>query len=173
MDRTPAIRPAEHDDALGIAEVHVESWRATYQGLVPQPLLDAMSVDRRADAWRQWIASTEGQTLIATDDARGEVIGFINVGHSRDDDAQPDVGELRAIYLRPAWWGAGIGRQLHDAGLKLLWREFSAATLWVLDTNARARAFYERHGWLADGATKEEDRGDAVLSEVRYRIALT
>ena len=50
---------------------------------------------------------------------------------------------------------------------------FSAATLWVLETNARARRFYESAGWAADGATKTDRRGDIELREVRYRRALT
>jgi GNAT superfamily N-acetyltransferase len=37
----------------------------------------------------------------------------------------------------------------------------------VLEGNARATRFYERHGWRADGATKDDVRGDAVLRERR------
>jgi ribosomal protein S18 acetylase RimI-like enzyme len=28
------------------------------------------------------------------------------------------------------------------------------ARLWVLEQNARARRFYERHGWYADGSSR-------------------
>jgi len=38
----------------------------------------------------------------------------------------------------------------------------AAATLWVLTTNQRARHFYERHGWAADGAEKTVWRGDVL-----------
>jgi RimJ/RimL family protein N-acetyltransferase len=43
--------------------------------------------------------------------------------------------------------------------------------LWVLEENARARRFYERAGYSADGATNVLDRLGGVL-EVRYRRAL-
>jgi len=48
----------------------------------------------------------------------------------------------------------------------------TAATLWVLTTNQRARYFYERQGWAADGAEKTVWRGDVRLDETRYRISL-
>jgi hypothetical protein len=43
------------------------------------------------------------------------------------------------------------------------------ATLWVLDTNTRARTFYERKGWAADGATQVDEVWGATVTEVRYR----
>jgi len=39
--------------------------------------------------------------------------------------------------------------------------------LWVLEANTRGRSFYERHGFLADGATKVLDF-DAAVTELRY-----
>jgi hypothetical protein len=33
---------------------------------------------------------------------------------------------------------------------------FDHAVLWVLDQNTRARRFYEREGWMADGGVKTE-----------------
>jgi ribosomal protein S18 acetylase RimI-like enzyme len=60
-----------------------------------------------------------------------------------------------------------------DAALdRLVSAGFSEATLWVLDSNARARRFYEAGGWSADGAQKrDEDRGFPV-TQVRYRKPL-
>ncbi|MDQ1748884.1 MAG: hypothetical protein QOD07_3147 [Frankiaceae bacterium] len=171
------IRPATVTDAPGIAVVHVESWRAAYRGLLPQVVLDGLSVDRRATSWRDSIGAGDGHTLVAVDEPSGRVCGFVNVGPSRDPDAAnsdttSSIGELRAIYLLPDAWGTGTGRRLHDAALELLRPDFAEATLWVLDTNVRARAFYERMGWYDDGVTKNDDRGGVVLSEIRYRRAL-
>jgi hypothetical protein len=44
----------------------------------------------------------------------------------------------------------------------------------VLDTNQRARRFYEAGGWHSDGTLKQEPWPDAgfTLSEVRYRRPL-
>ena len=64
---------------------------------------------------------------------------------ARDDDEEPaDSGELAAIYLLPGAWGKGLGRELMSSALSALSDAgFGEATLWVLDTNSRARRFYE------------------------------
>jgi len=47
------------------------------------------------------------------------------------------------------------------------------AILWVLESNRRARRFYEIAGWIPDGDAKTENRPDGIqLREVRYRIDL-
>lgn len=42
-------RDAVVEDAPGIARVHVESWRAAYAGLMPQAVLDDLSVGASAE----------------------------------------------------------------------------------------------------------------------------
>ena len=44
--------------------------------------------------------------------------------------------------------------------------------LWVLETNERARGFYEHHGWHADGEIKRDTVHGFELREVRYELAL-
>jgi len=91
-----------------------------------------------------------------------------------DAASVPGAGELYAIYLDPSHWGRGYGRALmHAAERGLAEAGFEEAHLWVLDTNARARRFYEIAGWSADGGRKTEHRGDVELREVRYRRDLT
>jgi len=41
------IRPATPEDARAIAEVHVASWRYAYRGLLPDDVLDRLSVEER------------------------------------------------------------------------------------------------------------------------------
>lgn len=41
------IRKANRDDAPGIAKVHVDSWRTTYKGIIPQSFLDELSYEQR------------------------------------------------------------------------------------------------------------------------------
>jgi hypothetical protein len=40
--------------------------------------------------------------------------------------------------------------------------------LWALDTNVRARRFYEIGGWATDGATKFHDWGTFQCTDIRY-----
>ena len=83
------------------------------------------------------------------------------------------LGELAAIYLVPEAWGMGVGRQLMASALAALSDAgYDEALLWVLDTNSRARRFYEAAGWQADGAVKEDSSRGFVLNEIRYRRSL-
>lgn len=168
MGEEVALRAARPGDAEALATVHVEGWRVAYRGLMPDSLLERLSVERRAQQWRGWLAEAAGNEFLVADSG-GEVLGFVWVDAARDDDADAETGELLAIYLRAERWGEGIGKALHDEGIAhLRARGFARATLWVLDGNVRAQRFYERQGWAPDGAVKIEDADGTQLRELRY-----
>jgi ribosomal protein S18 acetylase RimI-like enzyme len=79
-------------------------------------------------------------------------------------------GEVYAINVDPDWIGRGVGQPLFSAAVAAL-RDmgFTSLVLWVVRENARARHFYERNGWVADGAEQEAEFGDATVVELRYR----
>jgi len=169
------IRPARMQDVPEIAVVHVRSWQAAYQGLLPQAYLDGLDPSQRIGQWERSLSAAEwpdGGTLVAG--AGGHLSGFVSYGPARDDDADSRrAGEIYAIYLLPAAWGEGIGRELMAAALGRLGEAgFDPVILWVLDSNARARRFYEAGGWLADGAAKRDDSFGVPMTEVRYRKSL-
>ncbi len=155
-------------DAHGIAVVHVRSWQAAYRGLMPQDVLDGLSVDQRAAGWERIIAQpdTASRTLVAERD--GTIVGWAGFGSARDADP-PATGELWGIYAHPDAWSTGVGHALLTASEDALQAQgHTGAYLWVLDGNERAAAFYERHGWIGDGATKVEERPGLVLHERRH-----
>lgn len=172
----PHIRPARFDDAEALSAVHVHSWQAAYVGLMPQDYLDSLCVARRVELWNRILAASEwpcSGTLVAELD--GKVVAFVTILRTRDDDDDSSkVGEIGSIYALPEVWGRGIGRALMKAAIaRLTDAGYSSATLWVLDTNARARRFYEAGAWRPDGAAKHDDRGKFVLHEIRYRRQLS
>lgn len=165
------MRPARPDDAPAIASVHVRTWQTAYRGQLPDAFLDGLSADLelRTSFWQRWIASeaaARGQSVLVAEDG-GEVAGFATFGPSQDD---PSLVELYAIYVDPDRWDRGHGRALIGSAVRGL-RDggFYEAILWVLETNGRARRFYEIAGWVTDGGTKIDMRGDVELREVRYR----
>jgi GNAT superfamily N-acetyltransferase len=164
------VRPAQPQDAEAIARVQVESWRGAYRGLLPDALLDGLSVVRRRDGWRLTLERPLPRSHVLVADDGGEVVGFASVGPSRDADCDPAaVGELYTLYLLPSRWGLGVGAALHDAALAALRAEgWQSAIVWVLDGNERGRSFYERHGWGLEGAERDEPRYRPAR-ELRYR----
>ncbi|HEV2376067.1 MAG TPA: GNAT family N-acetyltransferase [Streptosporangiaceae bacterium] len=164
------IRRAEITDAVQIARVHVDSWRAAYAGLMPDDVLASLSVERRAEGWRHLLAARPPHCgLIAI---RGSTaVGFAYVGPCRDEGCPADAGELMAIYVRPDAWGNGWGAVLHRAALSgLSAAHFPVAVLWVLEANARAHAFFARQGWSLDGARRGEEYRGTTLQVVRYQM---
>ncbi len=162
------VRPARAEDAASIAAVHVDSWRAAYSGLLPDAVLDGLSVERRARHWEQVIDdATPDEVVVA--EVGGRLVGFAHVGPAHDGDTGPTTGQLGTIYLHPEVWGTGVGRAVHDAGLDLLADEgYGTAVLWMLSTNARARRFYERQGWARDGRIRVQQFGGTVVIDYRF-----
>lgn len=141
------VRAATVGDAAAVARVHVDSWRATYRGIVPQAHLDGLRYADREASWRrQLTAGCDGPFTLVAEDTAGEVFGFASAGRERSGDlAHP--GELWAIYLLQPAQRHGVGRALVAAAAeKLAQRGMTAMLLWVLAENRNARGFYERLG---------------------------
>src|ERR1019366_622899 len=161
-------------DEVAFAQLHVSSWQTAYRGQIPDDFLDSLSIEERIEMWRGMIAESEPPIrlcLVAEED--GRIVGFAHTSPSRDAAAPPGTGELTAIYVLAEHRGTGTGRVLMSRAVaELTAAGFRSATLWVLDTNARAQRFYEAAGWVPDGATQVSDRGTFSLLEVRYRREL-
>jgi GNAT superfamily N-acetyltransferase len=152
----PVIRRAEVADAAAGAWCHLLCWREAYAGIVaPALLLERTSdLERRTERWAaalsegavRWIALNPDQLAPVED----QVIGFSAPGSARDYDA-PSPLELYAIYVRQSWWRSGVGTRLLEVAIGK-----EAASLWVLEDNLRAQAFYRRHGFVADGSRVDE-----------------
>jgi len=169
------IRRAGVADARRIADVHVRSWKVGYRGLLPQDLLDGLDPQQRVPRWAATFEQSSWPargTLVAEEADR--LLGFADMCPTRDDDQDStSVGEVASFYVLPEVWGQGVGRTLMEASSNTLTAAgFLAATLWVLDTNARAIAFYRALGWRDDGAVKDDIVGGAPIRDLRYRRTL-
>ena len=69
------IREAVPSDAPAIAKVHVDSWRTTYAGIVPDEDLASLSYGQREQAWQNILAHPDayGFTLVAEAAGKGIV----------------------------------------------------------------------------------------------------
>jgi GNAT superfamily N-acetyltransferase len=169
MDVT--CRPMTAADIDAVAELHVRAWQATYRGIMPPDFLDRMDPAVQAQRRR---ADPRGQAGEVVAEAGGQVVGWTLVGPYRDEDdpsPSPGAGEILAIYARPDHVGRGVGRAMLAYGLGELRRQgLVPVLLWVAAANDRARRFYEKAGFHADGATQDFEVGGATLPEVRYRL---
>ncbi len=165
------IRPATPRDAEGVARTHVASWKGAYRGIFDNAYLDGLDWSQRYDFWSMELAQPpidRRGTWVAIEE--NTVLGFASVGPARDADRQfAGSWELYGIYLLPDRWGEGLGRDLLQESLNSLSGDITEVSLWVLGANVRARRFYERQGFVADGSEKLEQLGGRTVNEMRYR----
>lgn len=141
------IRTAEPKDAGRIARIHVDSWRSTYAGLLPDDVL--LNLDSRAHEARWWRhalrRARRRHIVLVADDSEQGVVGFGSCGPSRDA-ALPFTGEVYTIYLRDEFHGEGIGKRMFVAlSRRVLETQGPSLVVWALSNNP-ARFFYQALG---------------------------
>jgi GNAT superfamily N-acetyltransferase len=156
------IRRARPSDAGAIAQVHVQSWREAYRGIIPQPYLERLSLPAHERQWRRSFAEG-GWAFVAEWERR--VVGFASGGLSR---GRRDIsGELYVLYVLRSSHGRGVGRALFDAcHYELARLGHRGLLVWVLAENP-ARSFYEHLGGEPAGQSVVNIAG-IRLPEVAY-----
>lgn len=130
------LRAARPEDAGRIAEIWQLGWRDGHLGFVPQELVDV----RTEASFRTRASERIPDTTVATVD--GVVAGFVMVV----DD------EVEQVYVSSAYRGSGVAAALiGEAERQVGANGHRKAWLAVVAGNARARAFYERAGWVDEG----------------------
>ncbi len=140
---TVDLRRATLADADAVAHVYLRSRKE---------LVACAPLAHPDDDVRRWIRSTllpAERTTIALVD--GRVAGFVSTSRTEDS------GWIDQLYVLPDRIGAGIGTRLLAVALRALSPPIG---LFTFAANARARRFYERHGFVpiafSDGSSNEE-----------------
>ena len=160
------VRLATAADAAAVAQVHRESWRTTYGGILPQDFLSEETGRRSQSAWLRRLASApaEGATWLAEMD--GEAVGFASCGPARHRLEGLEC-EIYALYVIQPRQRQGVGRALvRECARHFVRHGRFGFYLWVLKAN-RARLFYESLGGMEAGE-KRERLGLHAFAEVAY-----
>lgn len=161
-----SIRYADLNDSKTMALIHIVSWQYAYKGIIPNQILDNLSLEKRKMSFEHTLSNTKEENILIFKD--NEAAGFICIGKCRDIDKSNSCGEIYAIYLLPKYINKGIGSILINSALnELKERQFNTVILWVLKDNVNARMFYEKNGFTFDGTEKEIIIGKSLV-ECRY-----
>ncbi|HEX8630535.1 MAG TPA: GNAT family N-acetyltransferase [Catenuloplanes sp.] len=164
---TLSIRPAGPADLPDVGHLHHRSRAAAYADLIPADDLNAVPAGAMAQWWgERWTYERDTHRLNVAADGDG-IVGFSYAGPSET----PEAVELYAIHVDPARVGSGVGLALMAAAhrdLAALAAPGMRAVLWVLTGNTRARRFYDRDGWRADGETRRSAIGTTLTPQLRY-----
>jgi GNAT superfamily N-acetyltransferase len=164
------IRPAQPEDAMAVAGVHVRSWQAAYRKILPDAYLDQLRPEDRAAKYDFATGDPlKPRTLVAVEDGMSHaILGFATTLPVTDSDT-PGYGELCALYVDPPHWGQGLGVALVAAARAQMFDQgFRKAILWVLTGNVCAERFYQEDGWSPDGVRRKATVWDIEVDEIRY-----
>jgi putative acetyltransferase len=140
---TPTLRPYEPRDE----DASVALWLRTWQAAYPQ-----LDFAERVGWWRErWRNELLPAATVVIAEAGGAMIGFVTV--------DPKTLYLDQIVVAPEHWRSGIGAALLAEAQCLSPRGLD---LDVNTDNARAIAFYRKHGFAISGAGKNPISGKPV-----------
>jgi len=159
------IRRATPADVEGIAHVHVQAWRESYERLVPPEAFEHYSIELRTTQWGATLSGADRSTLVYEDD--GAIAGFVSGGPVKWTGL-PTSSEVASLYLLDAVKRRGVGRALFTRFISLLaGRGFTSCGLWTLSNNVAARRFYEAMGGRA-GETRIDRRNNLDYQDIAY-----
>ena len=170
------LRLATEADARAIAELHLASWRSAYAPFLPAGVLNTLELDPHTVEWRRRVGVPA--VRIELEERDGGLIAFCAHGPSGDEDAKAHpllrTWEIKNLHVRPDLRGTGSGGRLFDLSVVHARRAgTSFLTLWVVEKNLTARAFYEKKGMAPDGERTTHTLGaDGTMPVVRYRLTL-
>ncbi len=140
------IRNAENSDLTGIINVHVETWKTAYKGVVPDNYIQSFIIRTQHKTWQNQlkIMMKDNNFFVAERD-KDRIVGFAIGGLERSN--HPNYkGELMGIYILKEYQRQGIGKALTRKIIEeLIKMEINNMLVWVLENNPY-RAFYETLG---------------------------
>lgn len=138
------IRRATLGDVAGIAHVHVQTWRSTYKGLIPDEYLDSLTIENRKKSWQRHLHTLHIAIFVAENEA-GEIIGFAAGGPEQTSTFHYQA-ELYTIYILEEYQQQNIGKRLFKVVVEFLEeKHYQNLLIWALEENVNRR-FYESLG---------------------------
>ena len=137
------IRKAEKKDLNGIIKIHIDTWKTSYKGVVPDDYIQAFEMKTRDKNWQKLLLKMiEEQIFYLAENEEDKLIGFAIGGLERSNNPNYK-GELMGIYIIKEYQRQGIGKVLVKKIVQgLIEININSMLLWVLENNPY-RLFYE------------------------------
>ena len=151
MNPSPTkTRKAVASDAVAIANLHAESWRIAYRGMLSDEFLDKHVFDERIAVWQERFRVPAANQYILVAEVDGDMIGFACAYGGED---QKWGSFLDNLHVADAFKRRGIGAGLMRQVAQWSSGQYPGAGmyLWVLESNTPAMRFYEKLGGVRSG----------------------
>ncbi|MBI3505547.1 MAG: GNAT family N-acetyltransferase [Proteobacteria bacterium] len=166
MDFT--VRAARGQDWPVLADLHVQSWRSAYRGILSDEFLHDRVEAERTKLWSARMAAwNPARSFAEIAEIDGAPCGFVCVMR----DAAPEHGALLDnLHILPGHRGAGIGRRLLTDAAAWVANRFPGTPmhLSVFVANDGACAFYRRIGGIASEPFEHKLADGRVHKTLRF-----
>jgi GNAT superfamily N-acetyltransferase len=157
----PPDKPATVTERSKVRRLGPDDWeisrhvRLTALAEAPYAFMSTLAREQRFDEqeWRRRLSSPTAATFLAWVDANPAGTATGKVDDPDDEFTVPGSWQLVGMWVEPGARGTGLAERLIDAVADHA-REQGATSLilWVTEVNARARAFYQRVGFVPTGS---------------------
>ena len=166
-------RPGTDAEIRELIRAHGLSWREAYDEILPDSVLDAMTVEPTSEdveGWTDRLGGDDAAVFVAFVDET--VRGFVDVRWGEENTkpfVDPGEADIKAIYVHPDWWGEGIGTALLDYALDSLPDRIEAVRLEAFADNEVGARFYEARGFDRIQTAETEIAGETYPTAVYVR----
>lgn len=157
------IRPGTINDVAEIAQVYAQSWKTTYEGLVPDLFVNGMNREAALQIFADSLQPNHfSYFLHVAETPEGKLVGFADGGKERSHPEE-GRGELYAIYLLKEFQGQGIGRKLFQAAVvSLVQAGMNSMVVWVMEKSPYKKFYEAMGGHWEPGVKKLDIAGERV-----------
>jgi ribosomal protein S18 acetylase RimI-like enzyme len=165
----PAVTRLDADDAQLVRDLRLELLNAYPENFAADPEFEgALSLDQ----WRERLSSDARCWFVCRID--GEVAGMIVFSRVTHTKKRLHMGDIGSMYVRAKFHGSGAADALMNAALNVAQNLVEQIELTVNAENARAIAFYKRHGFREHGcAPRALKVGERYYDEVAMSRAIS
>ena len=142
------ITPVKEENLRDAARVHAAAWRESHREVCSPAFVAAHTTERQEEYLRKELE--QGKRLYLLLDP--EPAGVVSVWSDR----------IENLYILPEKQGRGYGTALLNFAVE----QCKTPCLWILNTNQRARRFYEKRGFCLTSR-------ETVLSETLRELELS
>ncbi|MFB6145495.1 MAG: N-acetyltransferase family protein [Candidatus Nanohaloarchaea archaeon] len=151
------IRHAEPQDAEGIHDIALKSWKDAYSRFLSEDTIEEVIED-----WYsvEDLEEETGDQIFYVAEKDGKVVGFV---HATIEDGG---ASLHRIYLDPDYQRQGIGSKLYERMMKELPETTEKIELEVLAENKKGKSFYRKKGFETQETEEIELKGEKVEQKI-------
>jgi ribosomal protein S18 acetylase RimI-like enzyme len=155
---TLTIRPLTLADVAAAASLHIETWRDTYRGLMPDSKLDALNLQEYEARWKRILGQKDSSINPLNLGAfqGNTLLGFAAAGRPRESWGYDS--ELWVINIPKRFQKMGVGKALLKACLQhVLTFDAKNMYLYCLVGNTNAENFYRNMGAMPAQRISQDD----------------